>query len=120
MRLTGREAIEYAERQGLTLSKYTDPTEEARHGLTPDEAEEVAREDAGLIYIDRPPTPQEMLRALRAGPYAGKGGNPALAADLQIPLKTFEAYLYGVRQPSYQRRKTIEALWKRHGLHKQE
>lgn len=54
-RLTGSDAIDYAEAHGLTLSKYTDPTEEAREGLTPDEAREIAREDPTLIWIDAPP-----------------------------------------------------------------
>lgn len=50
--MTGYQAIEFAERAGLTLSKYTDPTEQARTGLSPAEAREVAREDAGLIFIN--------------------------------------------------------------------
>lgn len=50
--LTGYDAIEYAEDHGLLLNKYTDPTEEAREGLTPDEAKEIAREDDGLIWIE--------------------------------------------------------------------
>lgn len=48
----GTTAIDYAEAKGLTLSKYTDPTEEARTGLTVDEAREVAREDPSLIWLD--------------------------------------------------------------------
>ena len=50
--LTGQDAIAYAEAHGLTLRKYADPIEGARSGLTPDEAEDVAREDPSLIYID--------------------------------------------------------------------
>lgn len=53
-RLTGIEAIEYAEANALTLSKYTDPTEEARTGLTVEEALEIAAEDPILIWIDAP------------------------------------------------------------------
>jgi hypothetical protein len=49
--LRGIEAIEYAEKNGLRLSKYADPTEDAREGLTVDEAREIAREDANLIYL---------------------------------------------------------------------
>ena len=52
IRLTGAEAIEHAEAHNLTLSKYTDPTEEARDGLTPDEAREIAMEDPELIYVN--------------------------------------------------------------------
>ena len=52
MTLFGYEAIEYAEANGLTLSKYNDPIEDAREGLTPDEARKIAREDPRLIYIE--------------------------------------------------------------------
>lgn len=51
--LQGHEAIEYAERNGLTLNKYADPTEDAREGLTVDEARGIAREDSSLIWIAR-------------------------------------------------------------------
>ena len=49
--ITGHAAIDHAARQGLTLNKYADPIEEARAGLTVEEAEEVAKEDASLIWI---------------------------------------------------------------------
>lgn len=54
MKLTGYAAIDYAEANGLTLSKYNDPTEDAREGLTPDEARKVASEDPSLIYAAVP------------------------------------------------------------------
>ena len=50
--LSGYAAIEYAERHDLPLSKYTDPTEDARDDLSVDEAREIAREDCGLIWIE--------------------------------------------------------------------
>lgn len=50
--LTGNEAIEYAEDNGLTLNKYADPVEGAREGLGLDEARKVAAEDPSLIYIN--------------------------------------------------------------------
>ena len=49
--LTGRDAIRFAEEHGLRLRKYSDPTEGARDDLTIEEAEDVAREDAGLIWV---------------------------------------------------------------------
>jgi hypothetical protein len=52
--ITGHDAIEYAEQRGLPLSKYTDPTEGARDGLTVGEALEVAAEDPSLIYVEVP------------------------------------------------------------------
>lgn len=51
-RLRGQYAIEHASQHGGTLCKYADPTEGAREGLTVEEAEDVAREDEGLIYLD--------------------------------------------------------------------
>jgi hypothetical protein len=51
--LSGYEAIEYAEANGLTLSKYADPTEDAREGVTPAEARKIASEDPSLIYVGR-------------------------------------------------------------------
>jgi hypothetical protein len=51
-RLTGWDAIEYAEAHDLTLCKYNDPIENAREGLTVEEAREIAGEDNGLIYLD--------------------------------------------------------------------
>lgn len=50
--LTGREAIDYAEANGLSLNKHEDPTEDARTGLTPDEARVIAREDPSLIWCE--------------------------------------------------------------------
>jgi hypothetical protein len=52
MKLTGYDAINYADRNDFTLSKYADPIEDGREGLTPDEAREIASEDPSLIYLD--------------------------------------------------------------------
>lgn len=52
MKLTGHDAIEFAEVNGLTLNKYSDPIEDAREGLSVEEAEEVAAEDPSLIYVE--------------------------------------------------------------------
>lgn len=52
-RLTGHDAIEYAEQtEGAILCSYTDPTEEGREGITVDEAREIARQDPTLIYCE--------------------------------------------------------------------
>lgn len=51
-KVTGREAIELARATGRTLNKYTDPTEEAREGLSVEEAEQIAKEDPSLIWLD--------------------------------------------------------------------
>lgn len=50
--ITGHDAIAYAEINGMTLNKYEDPTEDARTGLTVDEAKQVAFYDRNLIWID--------------------------------------------------------------------
>ena len=54
MELNGQIAIDLARLNGLTLNKYADPIEDARTGLTPEEAQVIAREDPRLIYIDIP------------------------------------------------------------------
>ena len=50
--LLGYDAIAYAERHGVRLHKYADPTEGARDDLTPDEARAVAADDPSLVYLD--------------------------------------------------------------------
>lgn len=52
MRLTGFTAIEYAEKQGFSLSKHPDRLSGPRTGLTVAEAEAIAAEDPGLIWLD--------------------------------------------------------------------
>lgn len=53
MKFTGYEAIGIAEAGGLTLNKYADPTEDAREGLTVEEAKLVASEDPLLIWMEQ-------------------------------------------------------------------
>lgn len=54
MRLTGFEAIEYAEQEGLTLNKLADSIDDAVAGLTIAEAEAIAVEDPDLIWLEVP------------------------------------------------------------------
>ena len=49
---TGIEAIEIAEEAGATLNKHADPVEDARTGLSIDEAREIAQEDPSLIWVE--------------------------------------------------------------------
>jgi hypothetical protein len=53
-RLKGHDAIEAVDsgRASGELCKYTDPTEEARSGLSVEEARAIAKEDPSLIYVD--------------------------------------------------------------------
>ncbi len=54
MKLTGFDAIEYAEKAGLPLNKRADSINEAATGLTVPEAEAIALDDPELIWIDVP------------------------------------------------------------------
>ena len=55
-KFTGHDAINFAENSGLTLSKFVDPIEDARDGLSIDEAREIAHEDPSLIWLAPPPS----------------------------------------------------------------
>ncbi len=54
MRLTGFDAIEFAEKHGLRLTRKADRIDEYRSGLTIAEAEAIADEDEDLIFLDIP------------------------------------------------------------------
>src|SRR5438477_10278089 len=54
MRLTGFEAIEFAEKQGLTLHKSAGSIDEGADALSIAEAEAIADEDPDLIWLDVP------------------------------------------------------------------
>jgi hypothetical protein len=49
--IRGADAIEYAERNGLTLNKYADPIEDARDGVTIEDAVDIMHVDPSLIYL---------------------------------------------------------------------
>jgi len=77
-KLTGHEAIAYAEAHDLTLSKYADPIEDERDGLTIEEAIAVANGDPSLIYIDtRKQTGRYEVRVIGSGEF----GDLLLATD---------------------------------------
>lgn len=50
-KITGREAIRIAARDGVTLQKHADPIEGYRSGLSLDEAADIARHDESLLFI---------------------------------------------------------------------
>src|SRR5262245_24991296 len=52
MRLTGFEAIEYAEKAGLTMNKSADSIDDGATGLTVAEAEAIADDNPDLIWLD--------------------------------------------------------------------
>jgi len=77
MRLSGFDAIEYAEKEGLTLNKSADSIDDGASDLTIAEAEAIADDHPELIWVDVPA--DEILR--RAAQYgAGLGGLPITAA----------------------------------------
>jgi len=52
MRLTGFEAIEFAERAGLTLNKTADRIDDGAEGLSVAEAEAIADDNPDLIWLE--------------------------------------------------------------------
>jgi hypothetical protein len=54
MRLTGFDAIAYAEREGFLLNKAPDHIDAGRSGLSVAEAEAIATEDPALIWVEVP------------------------------------------------------------------
>ena len=52
MRLTGFEAIEYAEKESLPLNKRADNVDDASTNLSIAEAEAIATDDPELIWLD--------------------------------------------------------------------
>lgn len=59
---------------------------------------------------------QAQLAALKGGPYAGRGGRQALAADLGVPLTTLASWEYRQREPGHENRQRIRRLWEAQGL----
>lgn len=51
MRLTGFEAIEFAEKEGLTLNKAADAIDDERSGLSIAEAEAIASDNPEQIWL---------------------------------------------------------------------
>jgi len=54
MRLTGFDAIEYAEKEGIALHKAPDSIDNGAEALTVAEAEDIADDDPELIWLDVP------------------------------------------------------------------
>ena len=50
-KISGCNAIAYAEAKGILLHKYNDPIEDARD-VTPEEARKIIAEDPALIYLE--------------------------------------------------------------------
>ncbi len=51
-RLTGWEAIAFAERNGVALSVHADGCEAARDGVSVEEARRIAAKRPGRVYVD--------------------------------------------------------------------
>lgn len=52
MKITGFDAISYAEREGLTLNKSEDAIDPARDGLSIAEAEAIASDSPEIIWLE--------------------------------------------------------------------
>ncbi len=84
IRMTGRDAITYAQAHGLALSAHTDPTAEGREGVTVEEARRIASEDPSLVYLDVPASVVERLAeeaTAAADVYIADACADALAGD---------------------------------------
>jgi len=78
MRLTGFSAIEYAEKEGLTLRKKADSIDDGAEGLTVPEAEAIAIDDPELIWLDVPADEYYgEQRNMEPGTEPPVGGTPA-------------------------------------------
>ena len=68
--LSGWKALDYARAYatspGLVIHKYADPIEGARTGLTLAEAEQIAKEDPGLLWIEDGITDDDRMAAREA------------------------------------------------------
>lgn len=62
------------------------------------------------------PDAKTMLRHLRAGPYAGRGGAWAMARDLGVPLNTVYSWSRAGQGPCYANMVRLRRLWEAHGL----
>jgi hypothetical protein len=79
MRLKGFDAIEYAEKEGLTLHKSAGHIDEAANGLTIPEAEAIADDDPDSIWLEVPDDeyfgePRNMEPGTEPGPRAKLAG----------------------------------------------
>jgi DnaK suppressor protein len=67
MRLTGFEAIEFAEREGFRLNKAGDSIDDAAKGLTIAEAEAIASDNPDLIWLEIPSDSYGVRKNMRPG-----------------------------------------------------
>ncbi len=86
--LTGYEAIAFAERFGLFITKKADPTEGKRDDLDAKEARKIAKEDPSLLHIDAPAFDPERMLATYAA-IGNDGSRPVvwgLGTDAQMAV----------------------------------
>jgi hypothetical protein len=104
-RIHGTQAIDYALETGRTLSKYADPTEGARYGLSISEAKAVAAQDPGLVYVDVGRTLDSMTDlqrdSLSQGYSAGNWANAYTSQDLKRAWIADFGSAEGPEDPTY-------------------
>lgn len=71
--LTGFDAIDHADENGLTLSKHADPVEGAREGVSVEDAREVAAEDPSLIFLTVDEASLDAAHEIGEGQFGGDG-----------------------------------------------
>jgi DnaK suppressor protein len=67
LRLTGFEAIEFAEKEGYRLNKAGDSIDDAAHGLSVAEAEAIASDNPELIWLEIPAEAYGVRKNMRPG-----------------------------------------------------
>ncbi|MBN1210660.1 MAG: hypothetical protein JXB05_37780 [Myxococcaceae bacterium] len=96
-KLTGSAAIAFARAHGSLLSKYEDPTEGAREGLSVDVAEQIAAQDPSLIYVDVPEWKVVQAHLERIGVAdIGEGGCIAQETDTPTLVEILDESAGGV------------------------
>ena len=58
------------------------------------------------------PTVKQMIADLKLARYAGRGGNAALAAELDIHPQSLKQWAAGKTMPTYAHRQLLLALWR--------
>ena len=78
--------LERAAAEGYTICSYQSPTEDALEGLTPSEANEIAREDASLVYLAREASDITDADIAKLGRESAEHGDVLMAAICERAL----------------------------------
>lgn len=98
MKLIGWDAIRYAVANDMLLRKYADPVEDAREGVTPEQAQEIATDDPRVIYIEI--TGEHLVVDEESTP-AHLGGEATMPAIPPMPETTADYPIADPAPPSW-------------------